>query len=116
LPDFPASRPARNLSCTVRLGQRHPRFNEEGTAGVRELDSTTRAMKETDSQVALETTNLLTQRRLCNMQAPRRSTEVQLLRDGDEVPKVPKLHARNDIAVVSIGARHKYWTARKRVP
>jgi UDP:flavonoid glycosyltransferase YjiC (YdhE family) len=116
LPDFPTSRPARGLGRTVRLGQRQPCFNEEGTAGVRELDSTARAMEETHSEVALEPTNLLTERRLGNMQAPRRSTEVQLFRDGDEVAKVTKLHARNDIAIVSIGARPKYWTAGERVP
>src|SRR5437016_3836029 len=61
-------------------------------------------MEETDPEVALETTNLLTERRLRDMKAPRRSTEVQLLRDGDEVAKVTKFHPRNDIAIVSIGA------------
>jgi hypothetical protein len=68
-------------------------------------------MEETDAEVALEPTNLLTERRLRHVKAPRGSTEVQLFRHGDEIAEVPKFHGRNDIAVVSIGARHKYWTA-----
>jgi hypothetical protein len=92
LPDFTTSRLARHLGRTGGLGQRQPRFDQEGTAGVRELDSTARATEETDSEVALETTNLLTERRLCDMKARRRSTEVQFFRDGDEIPKMSKFH------------------------
>ncbi len=115
LPHLSTSRPARYLGRTVGLGQRQPRFDQEGTAGVRELDSTARAMQETDPELALETTNLMTQRWLCDMKAPCRSTEVQLFRDGDEIAEVAKFHGCNDIAGVSIGARRKYWTARRRV-
>jgi len=50
-------------------------------------------MEETDAEVALEPANLLTERRLRDMKAPRRSTEVQLFCDGDEVAKVTKFHA-----------------------
>jgi hypothetical protein len=89
VPDFPARRPARDLGRTVRLRQRQSRLHEEGTAGVRELDSTARPMEESEPELALEATNLLTERRLGDMQAPRRSSEVQVFRDGDEIAKVP---------------------------
>jgi hypothetical protein len=101
--DLPASRPARDLRRTVRLGQRQPRFDEERSACVRQLDSTARPIEEADAEVTLEATNLLTERRLRDVKTLRGSTEVQLFRDGDEVAKVPKLHAENDIPVVSIG-------------
>lgn len=49
-------------------------------------------MEETDAKVALEATNLLTERRLGDVKTPRRSTEVQLFRDRDEIAEVPKFH------------------------
>ena len=92
--DLPASRPARDLRRTVRLGQRQPRFDEERSACVRQLDSTARPMEEADAEVTLEATNLLTERRLRDVKTLRGSTEMQFFRHGDEIAEAPKLHAR----------------------
>jgi hypothetical protein len=92
LPGLPTGRPARDLRRTVRLGERQPRFDKEGSAGVRQLDSTARPMEEADAEFMLEATNLLTERRLRDVKAPGSSTEVQFFRHRDEIAEVPKFH------------------------
>jgi hypothetical protein len=92
LPGLPTGRPARDLRRTVRLGERQPRLDKEGSAGVRQLDSTARPMEEADAEFMLEATNLLTERRLRDVKAPGGSTEVQFFRHRDEIAEVPKFH------------------------
>jgi len=94
LPDLPSRRSARDLCCVFRLGQGQLRFDQEGATGVCQLDSAVRPMEEADAEVLLETTDLLTQRRLRDVKALRGSTEVQLFRDGNEVAEMAKLHER----------------------
>ena len=78
----------------LRLRQRHPRFGEKGAPSVRQLDAAIRPMEEADAEILLEPANLLTERRLRDVQALRGAPEVQLFRDGDEVTEVAKLHGR----------------------
>src|SRR6266540_1931573 len=92
LADLAPRRPARDLHRALRLGQRQPRFDEEGPTGVRQRDSAIRPMEETDAELALEVADLLTERRLRDVQALRGSTEMQLFGDRHEVPEVTKLH------------------------
>jgi hypothetical protein len=44
----------------------------------------------------LERLDLLRERRRRDVQPFRRTAEVELLRDRDEIPQQPQLHARND--------------------
>jgi hypothetical protein len=92
LPDLPSRRSARDLRRAFRLRQGQPRFDQEGATRVRQLDPAVRSLEETDAELPLEATDLLTERRLRDVKALRGSTEVQLFRDGDEVPEVAKLH------------------------
>jgi hypothetical protein len=94
LSNLSTRRAARDLSRMFRLGQRRSGFDEKGAPRVRELDSAVRSMEEADAEVLLEAADLLTERRLRDVKALRGSTEVQLFRDGDEVPEVAELHER----------------------
>ena len=51
-------------------------------------------MEEADAEILLEPADLLAERRLRDVKALCGATEVQLFGDGDEVPKVAKLHER----------------------
>jgi hypothetical protein len=64
------------------VGERQPRFNQEGSAGIGQLNSAVGPIEETHAEFPFEATNLLTQWRLRDVQALRGSTEVQLVRDS----------------------------------
>jgi len=53
-----------------------------------QLDPATRTLEQRDLKLALELHDPLAQRRLRHVETIRRSGEVQLLGDGDEVPEV----------------------------
>jgi hypothetical protein len=94
LPDLSTGRSARNLCRACRLSQRRSRFDKERSARVRQEDAAARPMEEGNAEIAFEYADLLTQRWLRDVKAPRGSTEVALFSHGDEVPEVPELHDR----------------------
>src|SRR6266446_5928535 len=57
-----------------------------------ELDTAARTLEQRDLKLSLELHDPLAQRRLRHVETIRRSREVQLLGDGDEVPKVAQFH------------------------
>ena len=83
---------ARDVRRPLRLGERQPRFDQEGSADICQLNSAVGPIEETHAEFPLEATNLLTQWWLRDVQALRGSTEVQLVRDSDEIAEMTKLH------------------------
>src|SRR2546427_11813462 len=57
-----------------------------------ELDTAARTLEQRDLKLSLELHYPLAQRRLRHVETIRRSREVELLGDGDEVPKVTQFH------------------------
>ena len=84
----------RGAHATLGLREREPRLGEKGVAGGRELDAACMAFEERRADLALQVADLPAQRRLRDVESPRRAAEVQLLGDRDEVAKVAELHAR----------------------
>jgi hypothetical protein len=64
------------------------------SSGLGEFDTSLRSTQEHRLQLRFELPNLMAQRGLRDSQVRGRLTEVQRLRDGDEVPQVPQLHDR----------------------
>jgi hypothetical protein len=73
------------------VGQHAPRRLEQGDARVREGDAALAAVEEPDPELLLELADLLAHRRLDDVQTLRGLAEVKLLRDRDEVHRVPEL-------------------------
>ena len=88
LSDLATCRAARDLCRPVRLSQRRSRLDKERSARVRQEDTAARPMEECNAEIPFEYTDLLAQRRLRDVKAARRATEVPLFRDGDEVSEV----------------------------
>ena len=76
----------------LELGQNRPRVSQERGAGRRELDPPARPDEQRKPELFLECPDLLAQRGLRDVQAFGSAAEVQLLRDGDEVTQLTKLH------------------------
>src|SRR5206468_11461553 len=57
-----------------------------------ELDTAARTLEQRDLELPLELHDPLAERRLRHVETIRRSREVELLGDGDEVPKVTQFH------------------------
>jgi hypothetical protein len=74
------------------LCQRRSRLLEKGASRVRQLDAAVRPIEEPHAEFVFEATDLLTERGLCDVNALRGATEMQFLRDREEVPEVTKLH------------------------
>ena len=87
---------------SVHLENRLPGLLQEHLARGRQLHVAAVAAEEGGLQLQLETPDLLAQGRLGDVEARRRTGEVQLLRDGYEVAKLPKLHTGNDMKSVLI--------------
>jgi len=68
--------------------------SERDLAGGGQRRSLRRALEQQDVELALERVDLAREGGLRDTEAPRRGDERRLLGDGDEVPKVPQLHAR----------------------
>ena len=81
------------LNCRLRLGQRQPCVIQKGAAGGGEFDAPHTTLQELRADFAFEIAHLSAQRGLCRVQ-PLLGRELQaaLLRDGDEVTKMPELH------------------------
>jgi len=75
-------------------------FLEQRFSRGRELDTPVRALEQLNSELSLESLDLQTQRRLRNPELPRRSAEVKLFGDGDEVAEVPQFQLLGHIPCV----------------
>lgn len=110
----PAQRARPTLIVVITVDQMRAdylqRFDSQLTGGFRRLAdggaipecdtgrrerNTRRANEQRGTQSRFELTNLLTQRRLRDVESRGRSREAQLLGDGREVPEVPQFDYRN---------------------
>lgn len=72
--------------------KREPRLGKKCATGRRELHTASDTIEEQRANFALEVANLPAERWLRDVEALRRSPEMELLRDRDEIAKVPELH------------------------
>ena len=79
-------------------GQDLPRLRQQHRAGGGQLHAAAVALEQRHAQLRLELADLLTQRRLGDVQTLGRTPEVRLLRDRDEVAEVAELHAGYAVA------------------
>jgi hypothetical protein len=75
-----------DLDGTIGLGEGAACLDEKQAPGVGEINPPAGSLQQPDSQLRLEATDLLAQRRLSDVKPLRRASEVQRVRDGDEVP------------------------------
>ena len=86
-------RALRRLRGALDMEQDRLRLFEEDAARFRQLDPAAPGpIEERDPELRLELQDLLAERRLGHAKAQRRPAEMQLLRDGHEIPEMPKLH------------------------
>ena len=76
----------------VELVEHRARVSQERLAGRGELDAAAGAVQQPASELILEPRDLLAQGRLGDVQASRRTAEVKLLGDGDEVTQLAQFH------------------------
>lgn len=87
-----ALRPLRRLRRALDMEQDRLRLVKEDAPRFRQLDPAPGPIEERDAELRLELQDLLAERRLSHAEAKRGPTEMQLLRDGHEIPEMPKLH------------------------
>src|SRR3954451_9931147 len=90
------------------MAQDMPGLLEQRPSGDGEHDAARRAVEQPHAELLLELADLLADRGLGDVEAIRRTAEVQLLRDRDEVPQVTEFHARSPS--ISLGL----WPRRRR--
>src|SRR4030095_15146070 len=90
--DLPLTSSPRRIRRVIQLRERHSSFIQEGPPGVRETHSSFDPREERKAQLDLEVADLATQRRLCDMKARGRPTEVQLFGYGHEISKLIEFH------------------------
>ena len=77
----------------VDLGERAPRAGDEHVARLRHRDLARRALDERHPDLRLEAADLLRQRRLGDVLAGGRASEVTLVGERDEVAQLSQIHA-----------------------
>ena len=88
------------LGRPLSICERAPRAVQERASGVGESHLAGRADEEVYLEVAFELSDRGAERRLGHVHPARCAAEVQLLRNGDEVPQVPQLdHARSSLTL-----------------
>ena len=97
-----AAHAARHLDVVRYFGKRSSRALQEELPHPSESDAAGRAVEEGVAQVALQVTDLLTERRLRHPQLLRRMSEVQRLGDCSEVAQVPQLDLVIHMLFVSV--------------
>jgi hypothetical protein len=84
--------PSRNHGCAIGVRDDVPRFPEKVPTRLRQLDMSFRSIQQARPKLSLELSDLVTQRRLRDMQAGSGVAEVQRLRHGDEISQVSQFH------------------------
>jgi len=92
--DLSACRAFGGALGTCRLREREARFGEKGAPRRGERHTARDALEQRRADLALEVADLTGKRRLCDMEPRRRSAEVELFGDGDEVPEMAEFHTR----------------------
>ena len=103
----------------VCLRQRPPCSREKGGARLRQPHLAARAHEQARADLLFELTDRDTERRLGHVEPSRGATEVELLRDGDEVAKLAQLRHHPSVLrqQYAIGtARHAMRVSRRRAP
>jgi hypothetical protein len=88
-----ADRAAGGPGRPVHMGEDLPDLGQEHRPGRGQSDGVGAAVQQPDPQLTLQPLNLLTQRRLHDVLAGRRTAEVQFLGQRHEVAKLAQLHA-----------------------
>ena len=95
------------------LEQHSARLVQECPSRRRQLHAAPGAVEQGDAKLPLEVADLLAQWRLRDVEARRRTAEVQLLGDGHEVPEVTKLH-RIELYPIRLNRPiAMYWTGQE---
>jgi len=91
LPACGLARPCRGAAdrAQYRIG-----FVQQRLAGDRQLHAAGAANEQRDAEFGLQRADLLAERRLLHVEPPRRTGDVPLLGDGDEVAEMTQFHAR----------------------
>ena len=77
------------------MGENLPRVDQESGTGRAQLHVVGRALQKDHPELSLQALQPLAQRRLDDVLTGRRTPEMQLLGEGDEVAQLPKLHTRH---------------------
>src|SRR6185436_16228815 len=110
LPDLPLTSLPRRIRRVIQLRERHSSFIQERPPGIRETHSAFGPREERKAQLDLEFADLATQRRLRDMKARGRPTEVQLFGDGHEISKLIEFHRLVRALPYQKGIKKMYWT------
>src|ERR1700730_6620898 len=86
--DFPTFGPARSKRRVLDTTHDSVCLFEIGTAGFRQIDVSCSSIEQFHAEFALQISNLMTERRLRDVQAACRSTKMQLLCHGNEVTEM----------------------------
>src|SRR5580700_3978241 len=85
--------------CMLDLGQDRPRLGQQRLAGLGQFDTARLAPEQQHIELGFECPDLLAQRWLLNAEALRRSRDMALLGDGDEIAKVAQFHPNDTYAI-----------------
>src|SRR5262245_38364040 len=110
--DLAAGRPLGGLHGAIREEQDLAGLIEEQSSGVGELHLALRTEEQLHLELLLETQDLLTQRRLGDVESGGGAAEVQFFGHGDEVAQVAELHGRQLYPRRIDVIRRKYRTMR----
>ena len=80
------------FDCFIYVFQHGASLLKKHATRVREANGFCGALKQIESDVVLEISNLRTKRRLRNVKLQRRARDVFQLRDGDKVAQMPEFH------------------------
>jgi len=89
---FSSIRACSQLCSLITLSEDCARLDGEDLASNGEFNLTFGPIKKLRSQLGLQVSDLLTKRRLAQMQTLGGPAKVQCLRHGKEIPEVPKFH------------------------
>src|SRR6516162_598813 len=87
-------RPTRGEHCTVKLGENLPRIFEKKSPSARQPHPPFVAIEQPNLNFLLQLFDLVTERRLRDVEALRGTTKIKLFSDRDEIPQMTRLHGR----------------------
>ena len=99
VPQLPGGGPARGRERSFAVREREPGLFEKCVAGIGELDRPPGPIDQVHSQLAFQLLNLLTKRRLRNMEPFGGTAEVSFLRHGHEVAQQPQLRVAHILKI-----------------
>jgi len=89
---FSSVRARSQLGSLVTLSEDCTRLDSEDLSSNREFDLALGPIKKLRAQLGFQVSDLLTKRRLAQMQTLGGPAKVQRLRHGKEIPEMPKFH------------------------